>query len=790
MFPPNPQKASPTANPLVAAALSAPPAPPAPSTPGATAQAAPAPGQAQASAKASANPIVASAPSGHGRQSINSMDPGQADGEAHAANTQIQMQPVITGLAAWTREKWSVLSDHKRGEVEERLTSCLMARNEEYPPDKLAKIRSMGSSEQYIGVVSEKCRAATAWLGDAVLGTGEEKPWSIRPTAMPQMSPEDEQAIKGTFESKLVELYADAADPVTGQITRLSEDELRIVLEHVRASHMRDKRELADMRVAVVEKMIEDRFQEGGLPRALHEFVSDVATYPFAVMKGPVARRRVVMGVQPDGLIGPTEVVRDEWTCVNPFKFYWAPWAESIQDGPVIEQHYLARQELEALMGTEGYNDDAIRAVLATMSTQSSGLVDTTRGGFTDAARNLDLSRASGEMAMAIQLWDTIPGRYLKDWGLEGGIDPHRSYACEVWMVHDTVIKAVLNPDPAGQKPYYVTSFEKQNQSVMGKGVADIVMFAQDMVNAAARNLSNNMALAAGPQVVVDVSKLVNGQNLSTMRPGMIWQRRAADFGGDGLGHKPIEFFQPNSNAEELMRVIEAWQSTADDKSGIPRYMAGAHQPGVTRTSTGLSMLMANAGRGLKQVLSNIDSDVLKPLVERAYRDLLAENPPELMDALGDVQIEARGATALMVKETEEVRKNEILTMIVTNDRLYNIVKDEGVAKLLAAQLKSLGAGAENIVPPHDEIVRERLAREAMLERQMAEQGAMGAPGLEAPQGQGQGQPGKPESGQPVPEQPGGVDKAGGYSAPDEHADGTPQGGRQSNTSSARPNAK
>ena len=732
--------------------------------------------QAQANDAGEAHRERPDGPAGMGREATPSMDPGRMDGEVAAANTAIQTQQVITGLANLVKERWSAMTMHKRSEVDHRLVACLDARNERYSAEKLAAIKALGGSEQYIGVVSEKCRATTAWLSDALLGQGDEKPWTVEPTPVPELSPDDEKLFMEAFQQKVAGLYADMQDPVTGHISRFSEDELHILMESMRATFMRDRRELAEMRVAALSREMEDRLVEGGFAKALHEFIMDIATFPFAVLKGPVPKRKVTMGVMPDGRVGPREAIVQTFECVSPFKFFWAPWAENVQDGPIIEQHYLAKSQLEALLGTPGYNDVAIRHVLSGMATNTGGLVDMTRGGIVDQARETDLSQAGGDVVMALQLWDMVPGRLLREWGLEGGIDPQRSYACEVWMVEDTVIKAVLNPDPTGHKPYYVTSFEKQNQAIMGKGVADIVMFAQDMINACARNLANNMAWASGPQVVVDVSKLVNGQDMTTLHPGKIWQRRAADFGGDGALVKPIEFFHPDSHAEENMRVIQMWQAAADDKSGVPRYMAGAHQPGATRTSTGLSMLMANAGRGLKQVLGNIDADVLKPLVQRLHRDILVEGGPEMVRELGDVQIHARGARSLMTKETEEIRKSEILNMILKDPTLLNLVKDEGVASLLADQLKSISAGAENIVPPREEIIQERLAREAVLLRAAAEQGmnpgleqAPGAPPLPAPAGGGPG-----------------ADGNGDYKPPNEQADGTKQGGRNANTTSSR----
>ena len=97
---------------------------------------------------------------------------------------------------------------------------------------------------------------------------------------------------------------------------------------------------------------------------------------------------------------------------------------------------------------------------------------------------SIDMDEASSDVVAAIQLWDTIPGDLLLDWGLseEEIPDPQKSYPCEVWMVKNTVIRAVLNYDPLGRKPYYVTSFEKVPGRLDGNGVADLCMDAQKYV--------------------------------------------------------------------------------------------------------------------------------------------------------------------------------------------------------------------------------------------------------------------------------------------------------------------
>ena len=96
-------------------------------------------------------------------------------------NDAVQNTPVIQGLASHVRTRWESSRTGKR-DLEERMLQCLRQRNGEYDPDKLQEITEQGGSDIYINLTSVKCRAATSWLRDTLLGTGMDKPWAIAGT--------------------------------------------------------------------------------------------------------------------------------------------------------------------------------------------------------------------------------------------------------------------------------------------------------------------------------------------------------------------------------------------------------------------------------------------------------------------------------------------------------------------------------------------------------------------------------------------------------------------------------
>jgi len=630
--------------------------------------------------------------------------------EAAQRNDSLQATPAIQGLAAHVRKRWTLAKD-SRVDLEDRMLQCLRQRNGEYDPAVMGKIKQQGGSEIFVRLTSVKCRAATSWLRDTLLGTGGDKPWSIGSTPEPELP-------EGLLAALQAELATQLNEAMQQLNERPSDQELRDIADQMKDQAFRAFKDEADERVDRMERKMEDQLLEGGWHKALNDFIDDVVTFPFACLKGPSKRKRRVMQWQGDRLV-PTDVVRNEWARVDPFMLYWAPWASNINDGFVIERHKMTASDLQALIGVPGYNEDAIRSVL---THSRLGFLNEWLWRDTEQAeaegKSEYYSENTGDLIDAIQLWDEIEGRLLLEWGMteEDVPDPDLSYACEVWLIGSTVIRAVLNYDPVNRKPYYVTSYEQKPGSVAGNGVADLCRDSQAMVNATARALSNNMGISTGPQVGVNVSRLPPGEDITDLHPWKIWQFESSEFND---GSPPLDFFQPSSNAQELMAVFEKFSDRADEDTMIPKYMTGEHTPGAGRTSSGLSMMISNAGKGIKQVINNIDKNVIVPAIERLYHDNLRYNQDP--DIIGDLQVAARGASSLVVKEAEAIRRSEFLQLVLTNPVASEIVGTSGAAELLRDAATNLNMNVDRIVPDkqHVSIMEQQQQMIAQLQQQL-----------------------------------------------------------------------
>lgn len=636
--------------------------------------------------------------------------------KAQEANSQ----PVVQALAGFIRKTWmsSMLAKQQTSEI--KMLKSVRARRGEYDPDKLAQLREQGSSTIYMMLTSNKCRAASSWLRDTLITAADEKPWTIKPGAIPDLPPNQVESIMQQAQQEVMQLYA-AGTPPTDQQVR----ERLLEMKDLAMSHLKD---MAGRTAERMELKMTDQLQEGNWQNAFSDFLDDITTFPSAFIKGPVVRRRPKMQWVP-GQNGDYQLdVKDElcleWERVDPFNIYPAADASTVDDGALIERHKLHRADLQALIGVEGYSDGAIRMVLEEYG--KGGLRDWIYVDMNKAAAEgkstMGVQQNPSQLIDALQYWGNVQGQLLRDWGMseEEIPDPLMDYAIEAWVIGTWVIKAVLNPDPLGRKPYYKASYEEVPGAYWGNSVADLCRDAQDICNAAARALVNNMSIASGPQVVYNIDRLPQGENITQMYPWKVWQVTSDPMAG---GSAPMQFFQPSSLSAELMAVYEKFSTLADEYTGIPKYMTGESvSGGAGRTASGMSMMMSNAGKAIKQVIGNVDENVIRPAIERLYfYNMRYGDDPDLK---GDVNIVARGATSLQVKEQAQMRQNQFLQIALSNPITQQIVGVEGIAELLRQAAKTLDLNPDNIVPPV-EIIKARMAQQQQQAAQQQQQLAL-----------------------------------------------------------------
>ena len=633
-----------------------------------------------------------------------------------------QNQPVILGLAGYLRQCWDVAQMAKKP-IEYIMLRALRQRNGQYDADKLQQIRGQGGSEIYMMITEVKCRAAESWLRDILLDNGSP-PWDLQATPIPDLSPaqtKDVQAIFAERVMKMVEEYGKAPN----------REEMAEMREAVSQDFRFAVLQQAQMRADRMKVKIQDQFAQGGWESSFNDFITDLVTFPAAFIKGPVVRRQRALGwktnAQGQTVVEPIERLGPEYERVDPFYIYPEPGISTINEGYLFEYHPLSRMQLSDLIGVPGYDEDAIRKVLEIGNGQSWINQDVELQKDEEERKYYSYMKPTTEFD-ALEFWGKVSGKMLREWGLtEDDVpDEAREYDANVWMVGNYVIKAVLNYDPLGEKPYAKTSFIKCPGAFWGKAIPEIIEDLQGVCNAAARALVNNMGISSGPQVEVNVERLPPNEDITQLTPWKIWQTINDPVGSSAPA---IRFTQPDSRANELMGVYEKFSRLADDHSGIPAYVYGdLNVQGAGRTSSGLSMLMGAAGKGIRQVVMHIDTDVVKPIVLRQFVYNMRYDEDESIK--GDVEVLAKGAINLAVKETVNIRRIEFLNA-TANPIDLEIIGKEGRASILREIAKGLQMSVEDVVPSREKegYTGRITARAAMAAaQQQAQQPQGGAP--------------------------------------------------------------
>jgi hypothetical protein len=604
-----------------------------------------------------------------------------------------QNQPVILGLSGYLRECWDVAQMAKRP-IEQEMLRAMRQRNGEYEADKLQQIRAQGGSEIYMMITEVKCRAAESWLRDILLDNGSP-PWDLAATPIPDLSPAQDKEIENEYAQKVLKLVEQlGVAPNPDEMQELKE----MVSQDFRFRVLREAQSRADR----MKIKIQDQFAQGGWEDSFNDFITDLVTFPCAFIKGPIVRRQRTLGWKTNAMgqtvVEPTERLGPEYERVDPFRIYPEPGVSNLREGYIFEHHRMTRMELADLIGVPGYDDDAIRAVLEIGNGQSWIGEDVELQKDEEERKYYSYMRPTTEFD-ALEFWGKISGKMLLEWGLseEDVPDSAREYDANVWLVGNYVIKAVLNYDPLGEKPYVKTSFIKCPGAFWGKGIPKIIEDLQGVCNAAARALVNNMGIASGPQVEVNLERIPANEDITQLSPWKIWQTTNDPIGSS---NPAIRFTQPESRAQELMGVYERFSKLADDHSGIPAYVYGdLNVQGAGRTSSGLSMLMGAAGKGIRQVVMHIDTDVVKPIVHRQFVYNMRYDPDESIK--GDVEVIARGAINLAVKETVNLRRIEFLNA-TANPIDIEIIGKEGRATILREVAKGLQMPVDEVVPSRE----------------------------------------------------------------------------------------
>jgi hypothetical protein len=604
--------------------------------------------------------------------------------EVSARSSAPDLPQFTSALAGHIRRQWGMAKTAKQP-ILERLIACDRQRNGEYHPKELALIREFGGSEKFMMITDVKCRAATAWIRD--VHSTYEQIFDIMPARVPDLPPEVSSGIVEIVMMEMQEFIAQG-HAVHPAAARMRTNELRDqIVQAFKTESEEAARRMSDV--------ISDQLIHGKWKSQFNDFIDDFVTYPTAVMKGPVVKRRKQLEWGENWQPIVTNNIQREVVRVSPYDIFPSPNASSPHEGFIIERHRFDAAAISACRGNPGYSDREITQVLERYGV--SGFRETIYGDQTrDELAGKHYTTLYNEGVIdGLEFWGPVMGNMLISWGMEPAeeIDPLKVYDVNAICIAGYVIKAIINPDPQDLRPYEIASFAPVPGAFWGKALPELMSDVQALCNSAVRAMDNNMRLASGPMMEVTADRLADGEDISNVYPMRIWQTTSDRTGG---GQPAVRFFQPQMMSGELLNIYNHFSNQADEVTGIPRYLTGAGvSGGAGRTSSGLSMLMEAASKGIKQAILAIDA-VIEHIVRRYIVHNMLYNPDQSIK--GDFKVQARGALGLIQRETQAVRRNEFLVTTL-NPIDSQIMGPAGRAYLLREQARGLNMDVDKLVP-------------------------------------------------------------------------------------------
>lgn len=614
---------------------------------------------------------------------------------------------LIDSLSAYVKKCFEDAQYAKEQVIEPSLISDQRQYKGEYAPDVLAAITEMGGTQQYFNLTKPKCKSLVAWLQDVLLPT-DDLPFTLEATPIPELK--EEEALK--VEAEINAKYANVpyAPGVGAQIMAET-----IALYEQRLKRTQDS---AKKKAKNMERKIKDQMIEGEFATSFNEFCDMLSIYKNAFFKWQIEQRKRLSW--DNGTLSVKMESIPVFRNVDPHDCYPAPNSKKIDDSYFCEIEWYRKSDLSMMRDAKGWKREAIDKVLS----EGYGKDTITEYNYTERAdlENRTLLNNNGiseGVLRGILHKGQIQGKWLKEWGLDGIEDENGFYPAKIILIGDEVIFAELNSDIMGRMHYYTTSFDKAPGSLWGISLPETLAECQSPYASANRALINNMAYSCRPQLVVDTSLTEPGQDPTLVQAGGVY---LVDGSQNYNGRKAREFFDVPNQLDKIVAVIDKYNDQADNLSRIPKYAEGsADVGGAGATASGLNMLMTAGGKNVKQLLRNIDIDVLRPLVEDLYIYNMMHSEDDSIK--GDCQVKAKGALTMFVKETTNMRRQEFLTSVVGSEYLQQIVGRKGIAAVVRSLAESLGFDHE--ITLTDEELDQMLQQEqeaAQMQMQMEQQ--------------------------------------------------------------------
>ena len=584
------------------------------------------------------------------------------------------------------RQLTQVIND--RTVIDSRMVEDLKNYHGKLDDETIDALKKAKRSHPFIKLTRAKTNAGESQLVD-LLFPNDDKNYGIKPTPKPDLAAklDDETPVEIDGEQ-----YQDEeGNPITQG--DLAERELEIAKERCE-----------NMELTIDDQLIETKYNSRSR-KAIH----DACVVGTGILKGPVVMGKLNKAyTEQNGefVLELKESFTPGVEVVRPWDFFPDLSASEISEAEfVFERRYMSKQQIAELPQRKGFKADQVKRVLKMTSQQTQHTTS-----YQDDVRKL------------AGLSDTINDSRYETWEYHGPIDNDvlidvgaidlpedeeqalafidemsgEETMATVFYCGGIVMGARVHlMSYEGYMPYRVFNWEPDDSSIFGYGIPRMVRDEQGILNTTWRMMLDNGGITAGPQIGVNKKHIQPADGNWNITPFKQWNMT----GGTDDIRKVFTTVEFNSHLNELQGVYQVARVLFDEVSGVPMLQQG-EQGQSTQTLGGMSMLMNAANTVRRRQVKDWDDNITEPMISDFYHWNMSYNDDNSIK--GDYQVDARGTSALLVKETQAQALTSFMSVAGSNPVFAPVLQLKAV-DILREWVKTQGLPS-SIIPTDKEL--------------------------------------------------------------------------------------
>jgi hypothetical protein len=582
---------------------------------------------------------------------------------------EIEGEPEKLTYGAKLSAMWGSWKDIRQPQETQWLTN-LRQFYSQYEPDIESSIKT-GRSKTYVGITRMKVMAAYSRLVDVYFPATGKRHWEIKPTPEPLLSETD-------------------ANKAQAEITTGIPDSPQINIEETEADKAAEK-----MSLRINDQLVESDYDILFLEALLEQVILGSGCLKAASLK--IEKDFGWTKTDSGWMFQPRESdeIKPQIESPSVFDVYPDPNAADMASGiGCFQRHVLNKHELRKLKKLGGFKPEEIDRYI----------LEHPGGNHTDEPHEIERKKLAHQSQIEethtrydlLEFWGYVDGDELSTMGVDvGEEEKSQEFMANVWIIGSTVIKCVLDASVDDGLPFFIFPYEKVPKKIFGRGVPEVCADSQEILNAAARRLLDDVALL-GPQIEINTDDMdtTDNRDINDIFPFKVHPRT----GGDS--QTPLlRIHKMDSVSRELVEIINMFRRFIDEELNLPTAgTSGVGDLGGHETAQGTQLLQNAANIVQRSVVSNIDRYAIDPFFTKLYMFFMQWSDDETIK--GDQKVNAKGSSTLL---KAEVMTTQLINMlnITNNPTDQQLTKRDNMLRMVA---ENQGLNEDDIVKTPEEI--------------------------------------------------------------------------------------